>query len=99
MAEGDIYSMVDKVSQMDRIAYIHFRNVRGKVPHYREVFIDEGDTDMVQILRILHRNHYAGVLIPDHTPLLECAAPWQAGMAFAMGYMKAAINLIERGGA
>jgi mannonate dehydratase len=99
MAEGDIYSMVDKVSQMDRIAYIHFRNVRGKVPHYREVFIDEGDTDMVQILRILHRNHYEGVLIPDHTPLLECAAPWQAGMAFAMGYMKAAINLIERGGA
>jgi mannonate dehydratase len=40
MAEGDIYSMVDKVSQMGRIAYIHFRNVRGKVPHYREVFID-----------------------------------------------------------
>jgi mannonate dehydratase len=99
MAEGDIYSLVDKVSQMGRIAYIHFRNVRGKVPHYREVFIDEGDTDMVQILRILHRNHYEGVLIPDHTPLLECAAPWQAGMAFAMGYMKAAINLIERGGA
>jgi len=99
MAEGDIYSLVDKVSQMGRIGYIHFRNVKGKVPHYREVFIDEGDTDMVQILRILHRNHYDGVLIPDHTPLLECAAPWQAGMAFAMGYMKAAINLIERGGA
>jgi len=99
MAEGDIYSLVDKASQRGRIGYIHFRNVRGKVPHYREVFVDEGDTDMVQILRILHRNHYEGVLIPDHTPLLECAAPWQAGMAFAMGYMKAAINLIERGGA
>ena len=99
MAEGDIYSLVDKVSQMGRIGYIHFRNVRGKVPHYREVFVDEGDTDMVQIVRILHRNRYEGVLIPDHTPLLECAAPWQAGMAFAMGYMKATINLIERGGA
>ncbi len=97
MAEGDIYALVDKVSQMGRIGYIHFRNVRGKVPHYREVFVDEGDTDMIRILRILHRNHYAGVLIPDHTPLLECAAPWQAGMAFAMGYIKAAIHLIEQG--
>ena len=99
MAQGDLYALVDKVSKMDRIAYIHFRNVRGKVPHYREVFVDEGDTDMIRVLRILHGNGYDGVLIPDHTPLLECAAPWQAGMAFAMGYMKAAINLIERGGA
>jgi mannonate dehydratase len=99
MAEGDIYALVDKVSQMGRIGYIHFRNVRGKVPHYREVFVDEGDTDMIRVLRILRGNGYDGVLIPDHTPLLECAAPWQAGMAFAMGYMKAAITLIERGGA
>ena len=97
MAAGNIYDLVERVSQMDRIAYIHFRNVRGKVPHYREVFVDEGDTDMIRVLRILHRNHYDGVLIPDHTPLLECAAPWQAGMAFAMGYIKAAVNLVEQG--
>jgi mannonate dehydratase len=99
MAEGDLYSLVDKVSQMGRIGYIHFRNVRGKVPHYREVFVDEGDTDMIRVLRILHRNNYQGVLIPDHTPLPECAAPWQAGMAFAMGWIKAAITMIEREGA
>jgi hypothetical protein len=28
---------------------------------------------------------------------MDCAAPWHAGMAFAMGYMKAAIRLIEEG--
>lgn len=99
MPDGDLYALVDRVSQMGRIGYVHFRNVRGKVPHYQEVFIDEGDTDMFRLLGILHRNGYEGVLIPDHTPLLECAAPWQAGMAFAMGYMKAAITLIEREGA
>jgi mannonate dehydratase len=99
MAEGDIYAMVDRVSKMGRIAYVHFRNVRGQVPHYREVFVDEGDTDMIRLLRILHHNSYDGVLIPDHTPSMECAAPWHAGMAFAMGYMKAAISLIEQGGA
>jgi mannonate dehydratase len=92
---GDIYDMVDRYSRTGRIAYIHFRNVRGKVPHYHETFVDEGDTDMVQALRILHRNGYDGVLIPDHTPLIECGAPWHAGMAYAMGYMKAAIGIIE----
>ncbi|MDQ5852725.1 MAG: mannonate dehydratase [Chloroflexota bacterium] len=95
MAGADIYEMVDRYSRTGRIAYIHLRNVRGKVPYYHETFIDEGDTDMLRVLRILQRNGYDGVLIPDHTPLMTCAAPWHAGMAYALGYMKAAITLIE----
>ena len=46
---------------------------------------------------ILDQNGYDGVLIPDHTPQMACAAPWHAGMAFAMGYIKAAITMIQRG--
>lgn len=95
MADADIYALVERYSWTGRIAYIHFRNVRGTVPHYHESFVDDGDTDMLRVLRILHRNGYDGVLIPDHTPLMTCAAPWHAGMAYALGYMKAAITLIE----
>jgi mannonate dehydratase len=36
------------------------------------------------------------VLIPDHTPLLTCGAPWHAGMAYALGFMKAALAMVER---
>jgi len=68
--------------------------VRGKVPRYHEVFIDEGDVDMVKILGILKKNRYGGVLIPDHTPLVDCGAPWHAGMAYAVGYMRAALRVI-----
>lgn len=95
MSEGDIYEVVDRYSRLRKIAYIHFRNVRGKVPHYDEVFIDEGDMDMIRILRILHRNGYDGVLIPDHTPAMSCPAPWHAGMAYALGYMRAAVRMID----
>lgn len=56
---------------------------------------NEGDIDMVKILRILKKNNFKGVLIPDHTPQMSCAAPWHAGMAYAMGYMKAAISVVE----
>ena len=72
------------------------RNVTGKVPYYRETFIDDGDIDMLRVLRILKRNNYDGVLIPDHTPQMTCTAPWHAGMAFAMGYMRAALQTLEQ---
>ncbi len=94
MTDGDIYDVTEKYSQQQKIGYIHFRNIKGKAPNYREVFIDEGDIDMIKILRILKKNNYQGVLVPDHTPQMSCDAPWHAGMAYAMGYMKAAIELI-----
>jgi mannonate dehydratase len=96
MTEDDPYWAIDKYSKQGNIAYIHFRNVKGHVPHYYEVFIDEGDVDMIRILRILKRNNYEGVLIPDHTPAMSCAAPWHAGMAFALGYIKAAMTMINQ---
>jgi mannonate dehydratase len=89
MTEGDVYEAVDRYSSQGKIAYIHLRNVVGKAPHYRETFIDEGDVDMVRILSILHRNGFDGVVIPDHTPQMSCAAPWHAGMAHTLGFIAA----------
>ncbi len=47
---------------------------------------------MAEIVRILRDEGYDGVLIPDHTPEMTCAAPWHAGMAFALGYMRALVQ-------
>lgn len=95
MTESDIYKDVDRWSKNGKIGYIHLRNVKGKVPNYHEVFIDEGDVDIGRVLRILSENGFDGVLIPDHTPQMECEAPWHAGMAYALGYMKGVISQIE----
>jgi mannonate dehydratase len=95
MTGGNLYDAIDAYSKQDRIAYIHLRNVIGKVPHYRETFIDEGEVDMIRILAILHRNHFDGVVIPDHTPQMTCAAPWHAGMAHTLGFMLAAKAVLE----
>lgn len=96
MEEGNIYEVVDHYSKQQAIGYIHFRNVQGRVPNYHEVFIDEGDVDMFEVIKILEQNGYDGVLIPDHTPHLTCDAPWHAGMAYAIGYMRAALQCVER---
>ena len=95
MTEGNIYDAVDQYSKQGKIAYIHLRNVVGKVPNYRETFIDEGDVDMLRIMAILHRNNFDGVLIPDHTPQMTCSAPWHAGMAHTLGFMLAAKAALE----
>jgi mannonate dehydratase len=95
--EMDVYQAIATYTAQDRIAYVHLRNVRGKVPNYYETFIDDGDVDMVKALRLYHANGYDGVLIPDHSPEMTCAAPWHAGMAYALGWMRAVIGMIERG--
>ena len=99
MAGGamDTYQTLEKYVREQRVGYIHFRNVKGKVPKYAEVFVDEGDIDMARIVRILHDNDYRGVIVPDHTPALECDAPWHAGMAYALGYMRALVQLAQQG--
>src|SRR5204862_404221 len=95
MTEGDVYDAVDSYSRQGKIAYLHLRNVTGKVPHYRETFIDEGDLDMIRILSILKRNNFDGVIIPDHTPQMSCAAPWHAGMAHTLGFILAVKAMLE----
>ncbi len=94
MTDGDVYKAVDRYSSQHRIAYIHFRNVRGKVPFYKESFVDDGDIDMLRVLKILKRNGFDGVLVPDHTPQMTCSAPWYAGMAFATGYIAGAMRAL-----
>jgi len=41
---------------------------------------------------VVHRQGFNGVLIPDHAPQMTCDAPWHAGMAHAMGYMRSALD-------
>ncbi len=67
--------------------------MRGHEPNYVETFVDDGDFDMAEIVRIMRDEGFEGVLVPDHVPELTCAAPWHAGHAYTVGYMKALTGL------
>lgn len=94
MPGADVVRHAARWARDGRVAYVHARNVRGAVPHYTEVFIDEGDLDMLGALRALHEAGFRGVVIPDHTPDMTCGAPWHAGMAHALGYLRACLQVI-----
>jgi mannonate dehydratase len=95
MTQGDVYDEVERYTRQGKVAYVHLRNVKGKVPNYRETFIDEGDVDMVRILSILKQNGFDGVIIPDHAPQMSCSAPWHTGMAHTLGYMTGVLASFE----
>lgn len=96
-SDKPIYDYLDQYLAQEKVSYVHFRNVKGKVPCYDEVFVDEGDIDMFRVLKQLKNSSFDGVLIPDHTPMMTCDAPWHAGMAYALGYMRAAFQMMEKG--
>lgn len=95
MTEDDIYDVVETHARQNRLGYVHLRNVVGKVPTYKESFIDDGDVDVLRVMRSLHDCGFDGVVIPDHAPQMSCAAPWHAGMAYALGFMAAGLKTLQ----
>ena len=61
----------------------------------RKYFVDDGDINIKRTLEILKKNHFEGVLIPDHTPQIQCQDTWHAGMAFALGFIRAELMGLE----
>ena len=77
-----------------KIFYVHFRNVVGTVPRYREVFPDQGDGDMVTNLKALKDVGFEGYVVPHHhfgltgdTEWMHCSRAWQVG--YIRGLMQA----------
>ena len=91
MPFGDdyVYEAIDHFTRLNKIAYVHFRNVRGKLPRYYEEFIDTGDVDMMRALTLYRDNGFEGMIIPDHVPTMPVAQPWTTGVAYTIGYMRA----------
>lgn len=57
----------------DRINHVHYRNVRVRKPNedYTEVFIDEGENNMLAVMRELVRQKYPRLIYPEHERALD----------------------------
>ncbi|WIW50082.1 mannonate dehydratase (plasmid) [Bradyrhizobium sp. 62B] len=54
--------------QRKKIHQIHFRNVSGSQNDFVEVYHDEGDVDLFNIIRLLRDTGWEGSLLADHSP-------------------------------
>jgi D-mannonate dehydratase len=57
----------------DRINHVHFRTVRVQKPYekYAEVWLDEGDVNMIAVMKELVRVRYPRLVYPEHPRALD----------------------------
>lgn len=75
-----------------RIAFAHFRDVRGTPERFEETFHDDGPTDMLACMRAYRDISFGGVLRSDHVPTIAGDSAEVAGYSHnarlhAIGYM------------
>jgi len=91
-----VYDAIRYFASRKKIAYVHFRNVKGTLPRFEESFIDDGKVDMLEAMRAYKESGFEGVFIVDHTPGIVGDTRWgHRGRCYAMGYIKALLRCVN----
>jgi mannonate dehydratase len=67
---------------------VHFRNVRGHLHDFIEVYEDEGDAPLFNCLKVLRDTGWEGTLLPDHNPVNPDDPNKLQAYAFSYGYIE-----------
>ncbi len=91
----DVYDGIRRMASQNKIVYVHFRNVKGSGNYFEEVFVDEGDVDMLQAMQSYKEAGFDGPFMMDHTPQIPGDVEGaRAGHALATGYIRALIQVV-----
>ncbi len=103
--EESVNEVIDTLGAAGAIFSVHFRDVQGTVPHFRECFLGEGNYSPARVIRRLHRVGYDGFIIDDHVPsMIGDAGSWldtspeaycSRGRAHAIGYLQGILEALE----
>jgi mannonate dehydratase len=85
----------------DRIGHVHYRNVRLRKPYvdYTEVYPDNGDNNMLAVMKALVAAKYKYMIFPEHARGLDVdsefktnnAAAWAFHVAYARAMLQVAL--------
>lgn len=76
------------LAERKKINQVHFRNVRGHLHNFIEVYEDEGDAPMFNCLKVLRDTGWEGTLLPDHNPVHPDDPNKLQAYAFSYGYIE-----------
>ena len=98
----ELYEIVRYFGERGKLFNIHFRNIRGGLHNFQEVWPDEGDVDMYKVAQVLRDVGYSYMLMPDHAPHHpdDVSPPGvssrvRQGWAFQFGYITALIQAVN----
>ena len=90
----DVPTAIRRIGSQNKIAAVHFRNLRGTPNKFQEVFVDEGEVDMYQAMQTYREIGFEGPFMMDHTPSFPQENAQWAGRAFAVGYIRSMIQAV-----
>lgn len=93
----DVIEAIRYFGERGKIVYIHFRDVQGCVPSFRECFLGEGNVNVVEAIRTLKQVGFTGFILDDHVPRMVNDTEWgHRGHAHAIGYISGLLNAVEQ---
>lgn len=95
---AEIFDVIRYFGRRGKLFNIHFRNIRGGFLRFREAYPDEGDLNMLDVMRVLREVDYDGMIMPDHVPMIPGDPGHYMGgkvaFAFAFGYIRALMQTV-----
>lgn len=88
----ELLPIVRYFAEKGKIYQIHMRNIRGGLHNFQEVYIDEGEADFIEVIRILRDTGYAWSICPDHVPTHPDDPRGYQAFAQAFGYIQGLID-------
>jgi mannonate dehydratase len=94
--EVAVLEAINAFGPLDKIVYVHFRDVQGSVPRFQEAFLGEGNFNPLRVMRALKRVGYSGFILDDHVPRMTGDSEYaHRGRAHAIGYLQALLAAVE----
>ncbi len=87
-----VYDAIRHFGTMGKIGVVHFRNVKGSLERFDEVYPDEGKLDMFKAIELLKEVGYKNLIYPDHVPRGTGDTDGFIGNAFQIGYLKGVLQ-------
>ena len=90
MMDADrVYEAIKHFGKGGHIGRVHFRNVRGTLEKFDEIFPDEGKLDMLQAVKVLKEVGFDGIIQNDHAPHVTGDTEYgHSSHAFQIGYLR-----------
>lgn len=91
--EAAVLDAIRRFGPRGDIVYVHFRDVLGTVPAFREAFLGEGNYSPARVMAALLGSGFDGFILDDHVPRLVGDSDYaHRGRAHAIGYLQALLD-------
>ena len=98
----EIFDVIRYFGTRRKMFNVHFRNIKGRFLNFREAYLDEGDMDMLNVMRVLKEVGYDRMIMPDHVPSIPGDPGNYMGgkvaFANALGYLRALMQTVAAEG-